>query len=149
MSRDATPDAGKRLAEALRGRRVAVLTGAGCSTESGIPDYRGPGTARRARNPIQYREFVHSTAARRRYWARSVIGWQRIDGARRLLDEADALLVVGSSLVVFSGYRFVKGAAQRGLPVVVVNLGPTRGDPLATLKVEARAGTVLPRLLGA
>ena len=53
------------------------------------------------------------------------------------LDDADALLVAGSSLTVMSGLRFVRYAAKAGLPVVIVNRGPTRGDPLATVKVEA------------
>ncbi len=257
----------------LRGRRLVALTGAGISTESGIPDYRGPGTRARARNPIQYREFVRDPAARRRYWARSLVGWPRIDGARpnpahqamarlerggalacvitqnvdrlhqragseqvielhgalaevvclacraiepraelqgRLLslnpgfaerptelapdgdaelpadridgfrvatcrtcggdlkpnvvffgesvprptveaayasvDAAEALLVVGSSLTVFSGYRFVRRAAERGIPIAIVNLGPTRGDDHATARVDARAGDALPAL---
>ena len=65
------------LVALLRGRRIAVLTGAGISTESGIPDYRGPETRRRARNPIQGREFVTSEEARRRYWARALLGWRR------------------------------------------------------------------------
>jgi NAD+-dependent protein deacetylase sirtuin 4 len=261
------------LVALLRGRRVVALTGAGISTESGIPDYRGPGTLRRARNPIQYREFVSDAAGRRRYWARSVIGWGRfssarpnpahqavatlenagtlagvitqnvdglhhaagsrrvielhgalaevrclgcgaledrervqerllhlnpgwdrrraeaapdgdaelpaalvdgfrvadcercdgvlkpnvvffgesvpratVDAAWALLDEAEVLLVVGSSLAVFSGYRFVRRAGERGLPIAVVNLGPTRGDPLATVRIAARAGELLPRV---
>lgn len=260
-----------------RARRLVVLTGAGCSTESGIPDYRSPRAVPRGR-PIQYLEFVRRPDLRRRYWARSLVGWPAIAGARpnaahralaalescgrvdmlitqnvdrlhqvagservielhgalhevrcldcgavssraalqaRLVaanpawaarpaeiapdgdasladkglaaedladfvvpgcaecegvlkprvvffgenvpsptvarafaavDGADALLVVGSSLAVWSGLRFVRRAAERGLPVGLVNLGPTRGDPHVTVRVEARAGDVLPAL---
>lgn len=262
------------LADLLAGRRVALLAGAGCSTESGIPDYRSPRSlARRTRAPMQYREFTGSAEARRRYWARSAVGWSRVAGAQpnpahhavaaldrsgitaglitqnvdgldraagtervvelhgslhrvrcldcgtgssrvrlqqRLqqlnprmshnvaevladgdaelptewiasfrvptceqcggvlkpdvvffgegvpaprveralgwLDEADALLVAGSSLTVFSGYRFVRRARQRNIPVGIVNIGPTRADAEATVKLEARVGRALPRL---
>jgi NAD-dependent deacetylase sirtuin 4 len=263
----------RALVELLRGRRVVALVGAGCSTASGIPDYRGPETRRRARNPIQIQAFLGDDAGRRRYWARAVVGWprfrasqpnaahealaalehagvlrglitQNVDrlhqaaGSRRvvelhgalhevvclqcghveprdamqerllalnpgwddarveaapdgdaelpselvagfrvagclrcdgvlkpkvvffgenvpadvtarawaLFEEGDVLLVVGSSLTVFSGYRFVRRAAKEGMPVAVVNLGPTRGDPLASLRVDDRVEAVLPAL---
>src|SRR5690606_21757143 len=64
----------------LRDRSVVALTGAGLSTDSGIPDYRGP-TARPA-TPMMYGEFAGSVEARRRYWARSYLGWSRIGVAR-------------------------------------------------------------------
>ena len=259
------------LADLLRGKRIAILTGAGCSTESGIPDYRGPSA--RPRSPIQHRDFVEHEATRRRYWARSALGWPRMASARpnaahraiaelesrgvlsglitqnvdRLhhkagsrdvlelhgaladvrcldcgalesrdalqtridelnpsfsdakvavapdgdaelpaelvadfrvpacgacggvlkpdvvffggsvprervaaafakLDAADALLVVGSSLAVFSGYRFVLRAAEMKMPIAIVNRGETRGDPHAALRVDGAAGEVLPAL---
>ena len=266
----------EELVALLRDRRLLVLTGAGCSTESGIPDYRGPESARRKRQPLQYREFIGSAQARQRYWARSTLGWpamsraepngahraiaelerrgrlttlitQNVDrlhhkaGSRavielhgalaevkclsctereertllqsRLLqanpgwldaaaelapdgdaelpsevtssfhvvdcqhcggvlkpdvvffgenvarplverayaevDAAEALLVVGSSLTVFSGFRFVKRAAERKKPIAIVNLGPSRGDALASVCVAARAGEFLPALSAA
>ena len=73
----------------------------------------------------------------------------RKPGLERAYAEVDAarvLLVIGSSLAVFSGYRFVKRAAREGRPVALVNLGESRGDPHATLSVQARAGEVLPRV---
>lgn len=259
-------------------RRLFVLTGAGCSTESGIPDYRDAEGAWKHRQPMKYQEFVDSRAARRRYWSRSLVGWRRFAAAkpnpghqalarleaagrvrclvtqnvdrlhhqagnRRLIDlhgrldrveclecrmgyrrdafqgelerlnptwgqgqtagsatirpdgdadlgkvdesafhvpdcmrcggvlkpgvvffgesiprrrverafealaEADAVLVVGSSLMVYSGYRFVREAARRRIPVAVLNLGRTRADHEIELKVTARCGEILPPLV--
>ncbi len=255
---------------------VVVLSGAGLSTDSGIPDYRGPSGALRRHPPMTYQAFVGSPAARRRYWARSYLGWRQIAGARpnaghhavaqlqargrlggiitqnvdglhqaagardvielhggldlvvclacglrdtrpalderlraanpdfvatvsrinpdgdadladeqldgfvpvgcrycasdlikpdvvffgenvprprvdacyALVEAAASVLVLGSSLTVMSGLRFVRRAAALGIPVAIVNQGETRGDPLATLKIEAPLGEVLPALAG-
>ena len=70
----------------------------------------------------------------------------RVQAAAQLVDDAPLLLVTGSSLTVYSGYRFVQRAAERGIPVAIMNLGPTRGDPLARLRVEGRLGETLPAL---
>lgn len=262
-----------RISRLLRGRRVTVLTGAGVSTESGIPDYRGPMGSLRTRRPIQYREFITSAAARRRYWARSTIGWprmkevdpnpahralarlqqsgaigtiitQNVDGlhqaagagevielhgslaevicldcgrlkprddlqtrlleanpgwlsltaeiapdgdaelprdltesfrvpacrhcggvfkphlvffgenvpkarveaARAAVDAAEVLWVVGSSLTVWSGFRFAKQAAEAGRLIAITNMGQTRADALATLRTDGPLGRILPQV---
>lgn len=270
------PDAAQLdvLAELLRrSGRLLVLTGAGCSTASGIPDYRDVEGRWKHRAPVLFRDFVGDAAIRRRYWARSLIGWrhlsraepnaahlalarleslgfvealltQNVDGlhgragsrrvielhgrlsevvclhcrsrfartaiqqrlhllnpdwvglgadpgpdgdagldgrgfegfrvpdcaacggvlkphvvffgeqvpktrvelAFRALRQAGALLVVGSSLMVQSGYRFVREARQTGIPVAAVNIGRTRADELFTLKVAAACDAVLPAL---
>ena len=70
------------LAALLRGRRVVALTGAGCSTDSGIPDYRGPDGVQRHKTPIQHAEFVRSAERRQRYWARAAAGYARFFSAR-------------------------------------------------------------------
>ena len=66
-----------------------------------------------------------------------------------LFDQAEVLLVVGSSLAVYSGFRFVRRAQERALPIAVVNVGPTRADELAAAKVSASVGEILPRLASA
>ena len=71
----------------------------------------------------------------------------RVAAVREALAEADALLVVGSSLMVYSGYRFVEEAVAAGQPVAVLNQGRTRADGVLTLKVEAEVGAALQRLV--
>jgi len=261
----------ERLAAWLDGRsRMAVITGAGVSTGSGIPDYRdGDGNWKRS-PPVQYRDFVESAAVRRRYWARSFAGWpmfaaaqpsaahvalarleraglmgelvtQNVDrlhqraGSRNVIDlhgrldvvrclacndrtprdtfqerlreanpdwnsstariapdgdadladvdfdrfvipacticggvlkpdvvfygesvpresnvaalttveSSDGVLVAGSSLMVWSSFRLVRAAAQRGIQVVAVNRGRTRADDLFAFKLDGECGAVL------
>ena len=253
--------------------RVLVLTGAGCSTGSGIPDYRDRSRAWKRPPPMHIPEFLASEDARKRYWARSMVGWktfsvakpnaihhglaaleqarwisclvtQNVDGlhqragsvrvidlhgrlhdvvcldcrqktlrsevqeqlealnpdwhyahttiapdgdvdlegadyaqfelahcklcggrlkpdvvffgenvprtrvetAMSELEQADALVVIGSSLSVFSGYRFVRAALKSGQPVYIVNDGETRADDDATLKISADARQVVDQL---
>ncbi len=260
----------------MRTGRTVVLSGAGMSTESGIPDYRGPTGTLRVSKPMMYKEFVGSAEARQRYWARSAAGWSRVRDARpnaahvavaalearglvigvitqnvdglhqaagsrrvielhgslnqalclacgaiedrahlqmrlmeanpawsshthsiaadgdaivsadlvagfvvpsclncggilkpnvvffgenvpaarvasaaEMVDAAHILLVTGSSLTVFSGFRFVQYAAAAGTPIAVVNDGPTRGDDLAAVRVPGRLGETLPALVRA
>jgi NAD-dependent SIR2 family protein deacetylase len=256
--------------------RVAVLSGAGISTESGIPDYRGDGGSLRRHTPMTYDDFVASEDGRQRYWARSHVGWrtiaraapndghravaelqqrglltgiitQNVDGLHQaggargvielhgsldrviclgcrstsprddldrrlhaanpafggvatrinpdgdvelddhvvatfalvdcvacdegvlkpdvvffgenvprprveqcygLVDDSDALLVLGSSLTVMSGLRFVRHAAKAGKPVLIINRGRTRGDKEATVRVDRPLGEALTELVG-
>ena len=72
-----------------------------------------------------------------------------VEQAWALYDDADVLLVVGSSLAVYSGYRFVIRAAREGRPVGIINLGPTRGDNKAQIRIDGKLGTVLPQLADA
>jgi NAD-dependent SIR2 family protein deacetylase len=73
---------------------------------------------------------------------------ERVGQAFSLVDAADALLVAGSSLTVFSGYRFVRHAAAAQLPIAIINRGPTRGDDLATVKVDGGCSELLALLAG-
>jgi NAD-dependent SIR2 family protein deacetylase len=262
----------ERLGDVLGDRRWLVLTGAGVSTDSGIPDYRGAGAP--VRTPMTIALFKSGRAAQQRYWARSFLGWssmgqaqpnlthrilaklesdgrlsglitQNVDGLHSsaghrdvvelhgridrvvcldcgerssrarlqerlvalnrtfavsnvrilpdgdvdldatggfvvaacdacggvlkpdvvffgesvpvdrvahctaLVEQAESLVVLGSSLHVFSGRRFVKQAHARGIPVVIVNRGETRADPLATLKLDAGCAETLTELVDA
>ena len=71
---------------------------------------------------------------------------ETLDAAWALFDQAELLLVIGSSLAVFSGYRFVRRAAERAIPIAIINRGPTRGDEHAQLRIDAKIGDVLPAL---
>jgi NAD-dependent SIR2 family protein deacetylase len=71
---------------------------------------------------------------------------ERVDRCYGLVERARALLVLGSSLTVLSGLRFVRRAAADGTPIAIVNQGPTRGDDLATLRVDAPLGSTLAAL---
>ena len=126
--------------------RLFVLTGAGCSTNSGIPDYRDSHGNWKRTQPVNFQAFMSEEHTRRRYWARSLIGWRRF-GSSHHLEQAEAMLIVGSSLMVYSGFRFVQAAARRQIPIAAVNLGRTRADDLLTLKVEERCETALAFLL--
>ncbi len=261
---------------ATRHRRLFVLSGAGCSTESGIPDYRDEKGDWKRPSPVTYQAFMGEESTRKRYWARSLIGWptmalaapgpahralaqletaeriellltQNVDGlhdaagSRKTIDlhgridtvrcmacetrsprselqvelrrrnpewatlearvapdgdadldhldfssfdvptcpvcggllkpdvvffgesvprdrvaaafdalsAADAMLVTGSSLMVYSGFRFVQAAVAAGKPVAAVNLGRTRADDLFALKAELPVGEALSALVRA
>ena len=264
------------IARVLTAGPALVLSGAGMSTDSGIPDYRGPDGGRRVR-PMDYADFVGSSAARRRYWARSFVGWRRFHSARpneshelvtrlqelgavgpvitqnvdglhqaagtsdvvelhgnlvevvcltcearidrptldarmsaenpgfdvdsdeirpdgdvrletvdverfrvprcegcgadtlkpdvvffggsvakplvehcfALTESAPSLLVLGSSLQVMSGLRFVRRAAKRGVPVALITRGPSRGDALVDHRVDGELAPSLRRLVAA
>jgi len=72
----------EQVAGLMGGKQVLALSGAGLSTESGIPDYRGPRSIQRQIRPVTYQEFVHNPASRARYWARSAVGWPHVAAAR-------------------------------------------------------------------
>lgn len=70
-----------------------------------------------------------------------------VDEGMALVDDAEALLVIGSSLAVYSGFRFVRRAHERGLPIAIITIGPTRADALASVRVDHKIGEVLPLVM--
>lgn len=114
-------EASRGLLALLRKHRPLIITGAGVSTDSGIPDYRGPAGSLRRHRPMTYQEFSGDPEARHRYWARSYVGWRQMDGARpnvahRILAEWTARgLTAGIVTQNVDGLHAAAGA-EVGLP---------------------------------
>ena len=126
----AAPAAVTAAAKLLRGRSWVALTGAGMSTDSGIPDYRGPTSIRAT--PMQYNEFLSSADAQRRYWARSYLGWRRIGRAEpnpghRALAELEAVGLTGVITQNVDGLHSAAGSTR------VINL---HGDIASVVCLE-------------
>jgi NAD-dependent SIR2 family protein deacetylase len=126
----AAPAAVTAAAELLRGRSWVALTGAGMSTDSGIPDYRGPTSIRAT--PMQYSEFLGSADAQRRYWARSYLGWRRIGRAEpnpghRALADLEAVGLTGVITQNVDGLHAAAGSTR------VINL---HGDIASVVCLE-------------
>jgi NAD-dependent SIR2 family protein deacetylase len=110
------------LVEVLRAGNVAVLSGAGLSTESGIPDYRGPSGRARGGQPMTYQAFTGSAAARQRYWARSHLGWRHITGAAPNLGHGAVASLEQAGLVRGIITQNVDGLHQAAGAVAVTEL---------------------------
>ncbi|TVR04049.1 MAG: NAD-dependent deacetylase [Deltaproteobacteria bacterium] len=102
-----------RVAEFLARGRVLVLTGAGCSTESGIPDYRGPITRLRPRTPLTWQAFADDLELRRRYWARSFVGWSSFRDARPCAAHRALVALESASIVQMLLTQNVDGLHER------------------------------------
>lgn len=110
------PEALDTAASLMRGRTVAVLTGAGISTDSGIPDYRGEGAP--VRSPMKFSQFLDSELFRRRYWAGSHLGWQRFSQAQ---PNAGHL-----ALAELESARVTNGVVTQNVDGLHLNAGSTR-----------------------
>ncbi|HET9304338.1 MAG TPA: Sir2 family NAD-dependent protein deacetylase, partial [Propionibacteriaceae bacterium] len=139
------------VAELLRGRSWVALTGAGMSTDSGIPDYRGPTSVRAS--PMQYSEFVGSAEAQRRYWARSYLGWRRIGHAEpnpghRALADLEAAGLAGVITQNVDGLHSAAGSTRvinlHGDIATVVCLAC--GERSARSELQRRLAWANPRL---
>ena len=139
------------LVDLLAGRRVVALTGAGCSTESGIPDYRGGGRTG-PRNPIQHDAFMKKPDVRRRYWARATLGWARFSGAEpnaahRALAALEAAGHV-AGVITQNVDRLHHGAGSRrvvelhGALADVACLRCGHGEPRHELQADASTTTI-------
>jgi len=138
-------------------QQILVITGAGVSVSSGIPTYRDNAGVWSRNAPIQHRDFLQKPASRQRYWARSFAGWPAVqlaqpNASHNTLAQLEQkghipLLVIGSSLMVYSGFRFCRHAAAIGIPIACINPGTTRADDLFELKITTPSGPVLEKLL--
>lgn len=148
-------EASRGLLALLRERRPLIITGAGVSTDSGIPDYRGPAGSLRRHRPMTYQEFSGDPVARHRYWARSYVGWREMDGAKpnsahRILGEWTARgLTAGIVTQNVDGLHAAVGA-EVGLPperlitlhgdlarVVCLRCGAVEDRPALDARLEA------------
>lgn len=125
-------------ASVLKGRQLAVLTGAGVSTDSGIPDYRGPEA--KPRTPMTYQEFMGSERMRRHYWARNQFGWHFVanaepSGAHRALAELEKVGIVRGIIT-----QNIDRLHQKAGSIDVLDLHGAHQRVLCT-----RCGTTIPR----